>query len=91
MNITQDPTGIPYYNEDVFTQTMRIGRIGARLLDPAMPWGGYGKQTNDDLKAMYAAVRELKPVVHAVDNVTPPTQCALCGGVHGLGDKNKKP
>jgi hypothetical protein len=91
LNITMDNTGIPYYTEDVFLQMMRIGRIGARLIDPVMPWGGYGMQTDDDLKAIFAAMRELRPVPHAVDNTTPPTPCPVCGNVHGLGDTNKVP
>jgi hypothetical protein len=87
-NITPDPTGIPYYDEAIFVQTMRSGQIGARLLDPVMPWSFYRNLTDDDLKAMFAYLRTLKPVKHAVDNVTPPTMCPICGGTHGLGDKN---
>jgi hypothetical protein len=29
-NITTDASGIPYYNEAIFIQTIRTGQIGAR-------------------------------------------------------------
>jgi hypothetical protein len=44
--------------------------------------------TDDDLKAMFAYLRTLKPVRHRVDNALPPTACKLCQGKHGAGDQN---
>jgi hypothetical protein len=53
-----------------------------------MPWQVYRNMTDDDLKAMFAYLRTLKPVHHVVDNAEPPTQCKICGQKHGLGDRN---
>ena len=53
LNITPDPSGIPYYDENIFINTIRTGQIGARTLDPSMPWGFYRNLTDDDLRAMY--------------------------------------
>jgi hypothetical protein len=88
LNLTSDASGIPYYDEMTFLNTLRIGRIGARLIDPAMPWSLYRNMTDDDLKDLYAFIKQLKPVVHHVDNVTEPTMCPRCGHLHGLGDMN---
>ena len=37
-NLTPDASGIVYYDEAMFIRTMRTGHVGARDLDPAMPW-----------------------------------------------------
>jgi hypothetical protein len=68
---------------------MRTGQAKARKLNDAMPWIAFGKQTDDDLKAMFAYLQTLKPVKHRVDNSLPPTMCPVCGGRHGGGDENQ--
>jgi mono/diheme cytochrome c family protein len=87
-NITPDPSGIGYYDEALFVQTMRTGSVRARKLNFAMPWWIFRNMTDDDLKAMFAYLRTLKPVHHLVDNTEKPTQCKVCGQKHGLGDRN---
>ncbi|MGO8815100.1 MAG: c-type cytochrome [Terriglobia bacterium] len=87
-NITPDPSGIPYYDEALFVQTFRTGYVKARKLNPIMGWWHYRNLTDDDLKAMFAYLRTLKPVKHRVDNTESATLCKICGGQHGLGDKN---
>lgn len=87
-NITPDPSGISYYDEALFIAAMRTGKVGARALSPLMPWNVYSKMTDDDLKAMFAYLRTLKPVRHRVDNSLPPTACKVCRGKHGGGDQN---
>jgi mono/diheme cytochrome c family protein len=87
-NITPDATGISYYDENLFITAIRTGKVRARPLKPIMPWVVYGNMTDDDLKAVFAYLRTLKPVHHFVDNTEPPTLCKLCGGRHGGGDKN---
>ena len=87
-NITPDPSGISYYDEALFIQTMRTGYVKARELNQIMPWSNLRNLTDDDLKAMFGYLRTLKPVKHRVDNTDPPTLCKLCGNRHGLGDKN---
>ncbi|MGA7513746.1 MAG: c-type cytochrome [Candidatus Sulfotelmatobacter sp.] len=87
-NITPDPSGISYYDENLFVQAMRTGRVGARSLNPIMPWLMFRNMTDEDLKAVFAYLRTLKPVHHRVDNTLPPTACRICGGKHGGGDQN---
>jgi mono/diheme cytochrome c family protein len=87
-NITPDPSGIGYYDEALFVQTIRSGSVRARQLKPAMLWWVFRNMTDDDLKAVFAYLRTLKPVHHLVDNTEKPTQCKLCGQKHGLGDRN---
>jgi len=89
-NITTDASGIPYYNEAIFIQTMRTGQIGARKINPTMPWGFYRNMSDDDLKSLFAFIGTLKPVRHNIDNSVEPTMCPLCGSKHGLGEKNHK-
>ena len=87
-NLTPDTSGIGYYDEALFIQAIRTGYVRARKLSPAMPWWVFRNMTDNDLKAVFAYLRTLKPVHHLVDNTEPPTQCKLCGQKHGLGDRN---
>lgn len=87
-NVTPDASGIPYYDEPMFLAVMRTGYVGARQLEPVMPWWVYRNMTDGDLKAVFAYLRTLKPVHHSVDNTEPPALCKLCGRKHGLGDHN---
>jgi len=87
-NLSSDPSGIPYYDEGLFIKAMRTGYVNARELKAIMPYEVYGKLTDDDLKAMFAYLRTLKPVKHRVDNREPATYCKLCRQKHGGGDKN---
>ena len=89
VNITPDPTGIPYYDEALFLEVMRTGQAKARRLHDQMPWTFYRGQTDDDLRAMFAFLKTLSPASHTVDNSLPPTACPRCGGKHGGGDRNK--
>ncbi len=88
-NITPDPSGISYYDEALFIQTMRTGYVKARELKQIMPWAVYRNMTDEDLKAIFAYLKTLKPVKHRVDNAEPPTMCPLCKVAHGAGDQNK--
>src|ERR1700690_993174 len=87
-NITPDASGISYYDEALFLQVIRTGYVKARKLSSIMPFGAYKKLTDDDLKAIFAYLRTLKPVNHRVDNTAPPTYCKLCRLKHGGGDQN---
>ena len=42
----------------------------------------------DDLKAIFAYLRTVKPVEHRVDNTEKPTFCKVCKQKHGLGERN---
>ena len=87
-NITQDPSGISYYDEKRFVEVLRTGKVGARKLNSIMPWGYFRNMTDEDLKAIYAYLRTLPPVKHRVDNTEEPTTCPVCRGKHGYGEKN---
>lgn len=88
-NLTTDPSGIPYYDENIFIQTIRTGKVaGVRPLTRAMLWFEFRKLTDEDLKAIFAYIRSRPPVKHRVSNSDPPTFCPVCGRYHGLGDSN---
>ena len=87
-NITQDPSGIPYYDEALFLEVMHTGYAKARKLSQIMPWWNYGHLTDEDLRDMFAYLRTVPPVKHHVDNSKPPTLCKICGFMHGAGDQN---
>lgn len=87
-NLTPDPSGIPYYDEALFLQVMHSGYVKARPLSPIMPVMVYANLTDNDLKAIFAYLRTLKPVKHRVDNSEPPTECKVCRQKHGLGADN---
>lgn len=90
-NLTPAPSGIPYYNADLFIEVMRTGMVKARKVHDAMPWRAYGQQTDDDLRAMFAFLQTVPAVAHRVDNTLPPTRCPVCRGMHGGGDQNVPP
>jgi mono/diheme cytochrome c family protein len=88
-NLTRDASGIAHYDEAVFVQTIRTGRVaGVRALSPYMPWFFYRNLDDGDLRAIYAYLMSLPPVVHRVNNTDPPSPCRLCGKTHGLGERN---
>ena len=72
-NITPDPSGISYYDQAMFTQAIRTGFVGARKLNQIMPWHIYRGMTDEDIAAVFAYIKTLKPVRHHVDNAEPPT------------------
>ena len=86
-NITPDPSGISYYDENLFLYVMHTGYVKARKLAPIMPWWAHRGMTDEDLKAMFAYLRTVPPIKHRVDNTEPPTPCEVCRFVHGAGDK----
>ncbi len=87
-NLTPDPSGISYYDEKQFLRTMRTGHVGARPLKQIMLWRYFRGMTDDDLKAIFAYLRTLKPVRHRVDNTEPVAYCKICRSKHGAGTLN---
>jgi len=87
-NITPDPSGISYYDQAMFTQAIRTGFVGPRKLNQIMPWHTYRGMTDEDIAAMFAYLKTLKPVRHNVDNTEPPTFCKVCRHTHGGGNQN---
>jgi mono/diheme cytochrome c family protein len=88
-NLTPAPNGIPYYNEELFVEVIRTGRVREREVSDLMPWGHYRGMTDEDLKAIFAYLKTRKPVDHYVDNALSPTPCARCNIPHGGGERNK--
>jgi mono/diheme cytochrome c family protein len=87
-NITPDPSGISYYDEVLFLEMVHTGYVKARKINQVMPWEDYRNFADEDLKAIFAYLRTLKPAKHRVDNTEPPTFCKLCGSSHGAGNQN---
>lgn len=74
-NLTPDKTGLGDWTEAQFIKTLRTGRHQgeARALLPPMPWYNVGGMTDDDLKAVWAYLRTIKPVKNVVaDPKVPP-------------------
>ena len=68
-NLTPDRvTGIGAWSEQNFIDAIRKGKKGGvgRPLLPPMPWVNYAKLTDEDLKAMFAYLRTLRPIRNAV-------------------------
>jgi hypothetical protein len=74
-NLTPDKTGLGEWTEAQFIKTVRTGRHqgdGRPLLSP-MPWYSVGNMTDDDLKAVWAFLRTIKPIKNTVpDPKVPP-------------------
>lgn len=88
LNLTPDPSGISYFDEQMFVNVIRNGQVNARPLASIMPWGFFRNLSDEDLKAIFAYLRTLKPVKHRVDNTEQVHYCKLCRGKHGFGERN---
>jgi len=67
-NITPDEdTGIGLWSDNQVANAVRagIGRHGSRRIS-AMPWQGYAKMTEDDVEAIVAYLRSIKPIRNKV-------------------------
>jgi hypothetical protein len=68
-NLTPDrDTGLGVWTEEMFVKALRSGKhMGAsRAIMPPMPWRAYQHATDEDLKAMYAYLRTLRPITNHV-------------------------
>jgi cytochrome c553 len=90
LNITQDPSGIAHYDESLFMQTIRTGRVTSRLVNHIMPFEFFRNMTDEDLRDIFAFIKSVPPVKHRVSNTDPPTMCPVCNQKHGLGELNVK-
>jgi hypothetical protein len=77
-NLTPDPeTGVLRdFTEEQFIQTMRTGRHQGqgRAILPPMPWQYIGKMTDEDLKAVFAYLRQIPAIKNKVPDPIPPSQ-----------------
>jgi mono/diheme cytochrome c family protein len=77
INLTPDEnTGIGIWTEDMFVKAMKTGKhMGqSRTIMPPMPWPWYSKMTDEDLKAIYAYLRTVPPIVNQVPDYAPPPE-----------------
>jgi len=82
-NLTPDnATGLGAVTEAMFIKTLREGKqkgVGRPLLPP-MPWQVYGMKTDQDLKAIYAYLKSIKPIRNEVPQpVTPDKMAEVLG------------
>jgi mono/diheme cytochrome c family protein len=74
-NLTPDEnTGIGSWSEETFVRAIKTGRhMGvSRPILPPMPWEMYRNLTEEDLGAIYAYLRTIKPVRNRVPEPLPP-------------------
>lgn len=75
-NLTPDPTGIGTWSEAQFINAIRNGKYkgleGSRDLLPPMPWPSYRNFSDEDLKAIFAYLKTIKPVENVVPSPIPP-------------------
>jgi len=71
-NLTPDDTGIGNWTEAQFMKAIREGKSkgldSTRPLLPPMPWQVVRNMTDEDLKAVFAYLKTVKPVKNAVPN-----------------------
>ena len=76
-NITSDSTGIGNWTEQQFIYCLRNGIYkgiaNGRPLMPPMPWQGFAKMTDGELKAVFAYLKTTKAVHNIVPEYEPPT------------------
>jgi mono/diheme cytochrome c family protein len=77
-NLTPDQTGIGNWTEEQFIRAMKMGKWkgleNSRNLLPPMPWQGYSQMTDEDLKAIFAYLKNIKPVNNLVPMAIPPVE-----------------
>jgi hypothetical protein len=75
-NLTPDKTGLGDWTEEMFVKAIRTGKHmgSSRPILPPMPWQDLSAMTDDDLKAAFAYLRSIPPVVNRVPFPMPPTQ-----------------
>ena len=74
-NLTPDQnTGLGIWTEEMFVNAMRKGKhMGiSRPILPPMPWQDYAAFSDDDLKAIFAYLRTIPPIVNHVPDPIPP-------------------
>ena len=75
-NLTPDPSGLGNWTEEQFSNALRKGYfkgvVGSRRLLPPMPWQTYAQRSDEDLHAIFAYLKSLKPVKNYVPAAIPP-------------------
>lgn len=81
-NLTPDTlTGIGGWTEELFLKTLRTGQFmgieSGRPIMPPMPWESISKMSDDDLKAIFAYLRSIKPIRNNVPSYIPRNEIQL--------------
>ena len=74
-NLTPDDrTGMGGWTDELFIKAMRTGKhLGAgRAILPPMPWFSLAALTDEDLNAMFAYLKSIKPIENQVPQPIPP-------------------
>lgn len=75
-NLTPDATGIGNWQESSFITALREGKLkgmpNGRTLLPPMPWQYFKELSDDEIKAIFAYLKSLKPVKNLVPQPDPP-------------------
>ncbi|PKA82822.1 hypothetical protein ATE92_0961 [Ulvibacter sp. MAR_2010_11] len=75
-NLTSDDTGIGTWTEEQFLVAIKEGKFkgqkDGRSLLPPMPWEFYKNFPDEDLKAIFAYLKTVKPVENVVPAPLPP-------------------
>lgn len=76
-NLTPDPTGIGDWSLANFKKALKEGKYkgidGSRPLLPPMPWQNFANLSDEDIEAIFAYLRSIKPV----NNLVPNAQIAM--------------
>lgn len=74
-NLTPDETGIGNWTEEQFFLALREGKYkglaGSRTLLPPMPWESFSQMTDDEIKAIFAYLKSIKPIKNIVPVALP--------------------
>ncbi len=77
-NLTSDSTGIGGWKESQFLYALRYGKYmglpDARPILPPMPWETIRNYSDDELKAIFAYLKTVKPVNNVVPTWAPPAK-----------------
>ena len=77
-NLTPDQSGIGTWTEEQFKKALMQGNFkgidGARTLLPPMPWFNFTHLKDEDVSAIFAYLKSIKPVVNVVPQPIPPDQ-----------------
>ena len=72
-NLTPDKTGLGDWIEEMFVKAIKTGKhLGVgRPIMPPMPWPAYPQMTEADLKAIFAFLKTIPPIVNRVPEYMP--------------------
>ena len=78
-NLSPDSiTGTGAWTEELFLKILHTGKFmgieSGRPIMPPMPWQSIGQMSDEDLKAIFAYLRTIKPIRNTVPSYIPPNE-----------------